>query len=501
MRPLRALFIDEGVLGHRTLAAQLHAATDGDPSLEPTFESVPPPSRIGRLLLRRLPPLGDADMFGLRWRLRWSWQVRRAVKRHAGSVDVVFLNTQASALLIRGMMRRLPVVLCVDATVRQFTALDYGGKQDRWSPVQERLIALLERRAVGGAATVVALTEWNARALREEYDLSAVRLATLHPGVDAEWWGKAAKRGARRGGPLRVLFVGNDVERKGLGSLIAAIERLGGDAVLDVVTGHAATETEAVRVHSGVEAGSERLRRLYSSADVFALPTRADAVPWVVLEAMASGLPVIASRVGAIEELVDDTGVLVGPNDADGLVAALRRLRDPQLRERLGAEARRRVLERYDSAIQTPRLLRLLREVAGDPFQAAGTRRMRRRTFVAVGLGAAGVALAAPYAVLLADDEFERLVASRLGVETHLAGDLLERARAAYGDAEYEARAAAFAFAVRDPAATLLPDGLREKAISGLLEPMLSAPAAKLAYGVTGSDPGSPACAGLVRPR
>jgi glycosyltransferase involved in cell wall biosynthesis len=498
--PLRVLFLDEGVLGHRTLTAQLRATLEGNPAVEATFATVPPPNRVERLLLRRLRPIGDADMFALRWRLRWSWRARRILKRQRRSVDVAFVSTQASALLMRGPMRRLPCVLSIDATVGQFTALGYGGPGDAWTPRQQRAMKRLERRAFAGAAAVVAWTEWNADALRSEYQLPETKLATIHPGLDRAWWSEAAaQRPAGHDGPLRVLFVGNEVERKGLGTLIEAVDRLGGRAVLDVVSGDPVAEGEHVRHHSGVKARSEELRRLYAEADTLALPTRTDAVPWVVLEAMAAGLPVVASDVGAIGELVGESGELIEPGDVDGLVVALERLGDAGLRRRLGDAAQERVRERYDSPVQVQRLLERLEQAAGRS-QAPGRGRIRRRTFVGVGVGVVGVALVAPYAVLVADDEFEQLVASNLGIDSKLAGQLLARARAEYGDAEYDARATAFALAVRNPAAAVLPDGTRDKAITGLIDPMLDAPAATLAYAITGSDPGSPgACAGLVR--
>jgi glycosyltransferase involved in cell wall biosynthesis len=497
---LRALFVDEGVLGHRTLTAQLRAALADHPEVDATFETVPAPGRPGRLFLRRSGGAGDADLYELRWRLRWSRRVRRILKRHARTADVAFVNTQASALLSRGPMRRLPTVLSVDATVRQFTALEYGGPRDRWSPRQDRVLARLERRALEAAAAIVAWTEWNATAIAREHPGLTTPVVTLHPGVDATWWaGAAASRDQRREGPLRLLFVGNDVERKGLDLLLRALHDPDLDAVLDVVTGDQVAESAGVRVHHGVESGSERLRDLYAGADVFVLPTRADAVPWSVLEAMAAGLPVVASRVGAIEELVDESGETIEPGDADALAAALGRLADPALRLRLSDRALARVRERYDGALQVPRLLETLREAAGSAG-AAGGRLMRRRTVVAVGAGAAGAALLAPYLSLIPGSQFEQLVAGRLGISNELAAQLLERARTEYGDAEYDARAAAFAFAVRDPAALVLPDSLRERAISSLVEPMLSAPAASLAYAVTGVDPGGAApCAGLVR--
>lgn len=497
--PLRLLIVDEGVLGHRTLKRQLAAALGAMPEVEARLVTVPPPGRLGRLWLRRVPRLGDGDLQGLRWRLRWSWQARRLLKRNRAWADAALLVTQASSLLCKGPMRRLPVVLSVDATVGQFTALEYHGPRDRHSARQQRLIARLERRAIANAAAVMAWTEWNATALREEYGIEPPRLATLHPGLDAAWWGVAADiRTAGREGPVRVLFVGNDVERKGLGTLVEAVAQLGGEAVLDVVSGDEIPEREFIQVHRGVSANTEELRAIYAAADILALPTRADAVPWAVLEGMAAGLPVVASDVGAVGELLGGCGELVAPDDAEALAVALRRLAaDPERRRRLGAAGRERVAKHYDSAVQTPRLVELLASVAET--SGAGRRRMRRRTFVALGAGAAGVAVAAPYAVLAVGDEFEQLVADRLGIEPELAKQLLQRAREEYGATEYDARAAAFALAVRDPVALVMPEEARRKAIDGLLEPMLSPPAANLAYAVTGSDPGVPACSGLVR--
>lgn len=496
--PLRALFVDEGVLGHRTLSAQLRATLADDPTVEASFETVAALGRTGRLFLRRPRRLGDADLFELRWRLRWSRRVRRILKRGVRSTDVAFVNTQASALLSRGPMRDLPCVLSIDATVGQFTSLGYGKPRDLWSARQDRILARLERRAIEGAAAVMAWTDWNAEALRREHPDLTTPIVTLHPGLDAAWWGEAdGDRSARSDGPLRVLFVGNDVQRKGLDQLIEAVRQPELDAVLDVVTGDEVAEGDAVRVHHGVESRSERLRNLYAAADVFALPTRADAVPWSVLEAMAAGLPVVASRVGAIEEMIGDGGEAVEPGDVDALVAALVRLTDPERRLHVGRLGRQRVRERYDSAVQVPRLVGVLRDAAGT---ARGRSRFKRRTVIGVGVGAAGAALLAPYVALLPGEEFEQLVASKLGVEPQLAAQLLERAREEYGDAEYDARSAAFAFAVRDPAALLLPDSVRERAISSLVEPMLSTPAASLGYAITGTDPGGTApCAGLVR--
>ena len=291
-RPLRLLVIDEGVLGHRTLKAQLKRCWRRCPGSRRRWRRCRRPAASAASSPASGSAAQDADLQALRWRLRWSWQGRKLLKRHRGKVDVALINTQALGLLAKGAMRELPTILSIDATVGQFTALEYT-PHDRWTPRQLRLMQRLERRALKGAAAAMPWTGWNAAALESEYDLEDLQAETIHPGLDAGWWGEAAARRPReRQGPMRVLFVGNDVVRKGLPTLIEAVAALGEEAVLDVVSGDEIEEREFVRVHRGVTAGSERLRELYSEADVFALPTHADAVPWAVLEAMAAGLPV-----------------------------------------------------------------------------------------------------------------------------------------------------------------------------------------------------------------
>lgn len=92
------------------------------------------------------------------------------------------------------------------------------------------------------------------------------------------------------------------------------------------------------------------LRHLYHRADVFVLSSVAEALPNAVLEAMAAGLPVVATRVGGVPEAVvpEGTGLLVSPRDVSGLAAALGRLlNDPEARRKLGLRGRQRVLQQF----------------------------------------------------------------------------------------------------------------------------------------------------------
>lgn len=89
---------------------------------------------------------------------------------------------------------------------------------------------------------------------------------------------------------------------------------------------------------------------LMRNADIFVMSSRSEGMPMALLEAMGSGLPIIATRVGGLVEVLEDSsqGILVPAEDPQGLAKAiLELLRDPALCSRMGANARRRVEERY----------------------------------------------------------------------------------------------------------------------------------------------------------
>jgi glycosyltransferase involved in cell wall biosynthesis len=112
-------------------------------------------------------------------------------------------------------------------------------------------------------------------------------------------------------------------------------------------------EIAALGLSDRVRLAGERrdVPELLASADVFVLASASEGLPVSVLEAMAAGLPVVASRVGGVPEEVEDgeTGVLVEPGDPDALTAALTRLiADSTLRRRLGAAGRARAEQAFD---------------------------------------------------------------------------------------------------------------------------------------------------------
>lgn len=222
------------------------------------------------------------------------------------------------------------------------------------------------------ADVVVAVSEAVASTFRRR----GVQAVVVHPGVHAPPWPKQG----HRDGPLVVGTLGTVCRRKGSDVFLAAARRIRtsvgdlefrvvGDPVVGGERPWAQALLETARAEGVVHrAGVEPYAEL-AEWDVFVLPSRIDPCPLAVLEAMASGLPVVASRVGGIpEELGDDSGVLVESEDVDGFANAVVRLvGEPGLRESLGAAARRRVERLFTLERQADGLDRAYRTALGQP--------------------------------------------------------------------------------------------------------------------------------------
>jgi glycosyltransferase involved in cell wall biosynthesis len=276
------------------------------------------------------------------------------------------------ATLVPDLLGRVPSVVSLDATPRQYDELGafYGHHTgNRYVEAAKRSV---HRLCLDRATRLVAWSMWTKAGLVEDYDVPEDKIAVIPPGVDTDLWASIGSRRAEGHGDVtRVLFVGGDLERKGGKVLLDAVSRLrtrGVGIELDLVTRDAIDTPAGIRVHHGLQPNHPDLIALYQGADVFCLPTFGDCLPMVLSEAGAVGLPVVATSVGAIGEIVRDneTGLLVPAGDVEALINALERLvGDRDLRHRLGCAARETVLAEFDAARNAARLASLLRETAG----------------------------------------------------------------------------------------------------------------------------------------
>jgi colanic acid/amylovoran biosynthesis glycosyltransferase len=184
------------------------------------------------------------------------------------------------------------------------------------------------------------------------------RLHVLHVGIPTEQFTRNGDDSPFEGNPM-ILFIGRHVPEKGHAVLLEALSLLaerghdvnvtlaGDGPSRPVLEGFAERLGVASRVLFPGAVGQDDIHALYASASIFCLPSFAEGVPGVLMEAMAMQLPVVSTRITGIPELVEEgrTGLLVTPGRPDELADALERLlRDPSLCHELGSNAREKVL-------------------------------------------------------------------------------------------------------------------------------------------------------------
>jgi glycosyltransferase involved in cell wall biosynthesis len=243
---------------------------------------------------------------------------------------------------------------------------------------------------------VVTISRYNAAIIQGECgEVAGDKVHVVHCGVDPRVFQPRQVR--PRGTRLQILCVASFEAVKGHFYLIEACRNLAARGFeLDChLVGDgpglqaARAQVEAAgledRVHLHGPQPRAAVAELVAAADVFVLasvPTREgkrEGIPVVLMEAMASELPVVASRLSGIPELVEDgrTGILVEPRDVAGIEAALERLaQDPELSAAMGRAGREKVLAEFDLASNTARLAALFRSGGAPPTdatRAAGT--------------------------------------------------------------------------------------------------------------------------------
>lgn len=205
---------------------------------------------------------------------------------------------------------------------------------------------------------------------------TGLELSAFGPHVD----GSTVRRRLGLEGRRVVLFVGRPAAHKGVQTLVEAISLLGPEVALvlvgpDELPGAWRARIEGLgvadRVRVAGRVGPDELPSYYAACDIFALPSvsRLEAFGLVLVEALASGRPVVASDLPGVREVFTpgETGLLTEPFNARDLAEKMGRLfSDETLRRKMGERARRLAQERYSWAVIGGRIEALYREVLDE---------------------------------------------------------------------------------------------------------------------------------------
>ena len=237
------------------------------------------------------------------------------------------------------------------------------------------------------ARFVVTCTRFNGHFLRELLPDVSTPIHVIHHGTDL----RRFSSWRRQPEPGLILSVGRLVPKKGYPLLIQSLQLVeragvafrceiyGGGPMRDELDGMVRAAALAPRISFHGARPQEEIVRAYGRASLFVLAPVVlsdgdrDGIPNVLVEAMASGVPVVSTRISGIPELIEDgtSGLLVEPGDAAGLAEAIMRLlSDPQLASRLAAAGRLTVQGEFDVAVNSRRIADLL---VGVPVTALET--------------------------------------------------------------------------------------------------------------------------------
>lgn len=325
---------------------------------------------------------GNLSVTNIRNAVHDTWRVYRAGR----DADVVHLHVAPGRLF--PLLRTLSMCAAARASgagvlCHVHSARINGAAQDGFDP---GLLFRFVLRRLAFVDALLTVSQSGTRTLQRLVPRAHVE--TVDNAVDVEGF-RPASPGDQ---PAVLLFVGTLSVRKGLLDLFEALGRLGAPAGswrLAVVGGAAEVgEREAEQIRQAArDAGlaasllgqqrGEELRSTFAAASALVLPSHWEGQPMVILEAMASGLPIVTTRIGAIPDVVRDDveGVLVDAHDVPALTAALDRvIQAPQDRVRWGAAARARALEHHDVPVLAIHLAALYRRASRRRDAAGGAR-------------------------------------------------------------------------------------------------------------------------------
>lgn len=309
----------------------------------------------------------DLDFNRFRISTGLAYMARRLVARKLSQADysALHLHTQVMALLSVDFMKNLPTVLSIDLTAVQ-ASQEKTDPSFRWNYTPN---VLLEKRVYEAAARIITMSEFARKSVIKDYNIDSEKVKAIPSGVNLEAFSSIDSSKKAPKTRYNILFIGGDFKRKGgedvLEVFLTTFSEL---AELHLLT-YTPVECQHphVHIHRDIKAYSPELLNLYSQADVFVMPTYADAFPTVFLEAMAAGLPVIASQLPQIYEVVSDgeTGFLVPSGDRHALACKIRHLiENPTLGREMGAKGRRVAEQKFNAQTNFQTLESIFKEIS-----------------------------------------------------------------------------------------------------------------------------------------
>jgi glycosyltransferase involved in cell wall biosynthesis len=288
----------------------------------------------------------------------FTMRAARLLAQRRDEFDVVHDNQSLGTGLLKIADLGLPVVATVHHPITRDRSVELAAATWRRKPLVRRWygFAEMQKRVARKMPELLTVSSSSAADIAEDFGVSPEQLHVVPLGVNTELFTPSENR---VGGRI-IAIASADVPLKGISHLLHAVARLRVERNLDVqlvskLEPNGPTEKLIAElgisdiVHSSSGLSDSELAELLASAEVACIPSLYEGVSLPAVEAMASGTPIVASRAGALPEVVGNDGEcarLVRPADVDELTSVLGELLDSPLeRRRLGAAGRQRAVD------------------------------------------------------------------------------------------------------------------------------------------------------------
>lgn len=303
---------------------------------------------------RRISPLSDFLVL---------WKLRRVLKEE--SPDILHTSSSKSGFLGRLAGRRYSKFVIHTPHIFAF----------EWNRgIKRRIYRFLESILVRRTDFFIAIASYQKRYYPEALGIDPERIVYIPNGVEVERFCSMPPRQTARERlgldpvDFGIASAGRFCPQKDFDNLIksaAKVRQVWSEAKF-LLFGEGELEADLYRLASGLSLGesfrfmgqSSDLLEVYPALDAFVLSSRWEGMPYVIIEAMCAGVPVVSTDLPGVRDLIEDgvTGLLAPPQDPEALAEKILKLRDPDVRTQIADNARRRVRSQFTSTHSVGRL-------------------------------------------------------------------------------------------------------------------------------------------------
>jgi glycosyltransferase involved in cell wall biosynthesis len=327
----------------------------------------------------------DTFLFNASYQLACSTKVPRIIREE--KIDIVHLMHHMAGLLLELKGVKVPTVTTVHNTVQlqrdgtKMSGMPFFelGFNEKATYLTYPILRLIETMYFSGKRNYISVSNWMTKQLWRDYPgISHSPISIIHNSVDTELFSPSNKR--KHDDRDIVLFTGRIIAAKGINYLVDAIPKVLKEHPDTLFTFIGAGDSEPYEKRlkqTGVSDNNfeflgylkdrNDLIDYYRDCSVYVAPTTLwENLPIRVLEAMSCGAPVVASEVCAIPEAIDNSinGILITQGSIDELAGSICDLiSDPSLRKRIGDNARKTALDKFDYKINALRTAKVYDEI------------------------------------------------------------------------------------------------------------------------------------------